>query len=321
LDFGLMTGIDPQADGNTDAHTAAPQDAGLPNAAADLKADTQLPAPPDPIAEASQSVALPKEITFALKLDPQMDSKNGGSVKESSKTALEVTNIKISAPTKTSAAAVAAVEEAHRAEPRRDPAASHTDALSRVVAFQTMPQNPPNPPSNGPEAAAPPRVEPAKALETAAIQTPTVDSTSKAAGPLKELSIQVGQTQQDRVQLRVVDRSGEVQVAVRASNPDVAQGLRQGLSDLVDRLQQNGFRTEAWRPGGSVTSVQGTGETRQKEMQFQRDGSQQQSGSQQQGRQQNPQNQTYRPRWVQELEGSLSDGSNFTPGDSNGITS
>jgi len=112
-----------------------------------------------------------------------------------------------------------------------------------------------------------------------------------------------------------------VQVAVRASNPDVAQGLRQGLSDLVGRLEQNGYRAEAWRPGGTVTSVQGTGESRQKEMQFQRDGSESQSGGSQQGRQQDSQNQSYRPRWVQELEGSISGGSNTNTGDSHGLTS
>jgi hypothetical protein len=264
---------------------------------------------------------MPKELTFALKLDPQGNSK----VEESAnRTSLQGgITARVPAPIKTSAAAVKAVEQAQRTElqrtePQRETPEPHTDALNREVTFQTAPINPA---SSGPEAAAQPHLQPSKALEAAAIQTPTVDSPSnKTMGPLKELSVQVGPTQVDKVEVRMVDRAGEVQVAVRATNPDVAQGLRQGLSDLVDRLQQNGFRTEAWRPGGSVASVQSTGESRQKEMQFQRDGSQPQSGGSQQGRQQHSNGQTSRPKWVLELEGTLSR-SDSTSGGSYGITS
>lgn len=319
LDLALMPAKDSEANGSTDSQNAGGrQGAVIADSTGQPKPRTELPPAPDPLAGTTQAVAMPKELTFALKLDPHTDVSVKESVKDNSKIAKEGIASKIPAPVKSSAAAVKAVEDAQRAEPQTDTAAPRTDAFSRVSAFLT---NAPNPSSSSPEAGTQARLEPAKALETAALQIPATDATSKAAGPLKELSIQVGQTPQERVELRIVDRSGEVQVAVRSSNPDVAQGLRQGLSDLVGRLEQNGYRAEAWRPGGTVTSIQGTGESRQKEMQFQRDGSQSQSGGSQQGRQQNSQNQTYRPRWVQELEGSLSDGSNSNSGDFYGITS
>jgi hypothetical protein len=315
LDFALRPATDEGSNAGIDLlNDGAPQGAGA-NSGEDPKTDIALPAPPD-MSAAPPSGALPKELTFALKLDPHTDAAGGPSGKDTGKTAQEGISTKLPAPVKSSATAVKAVEDAQRSEPQpADTTASRTDAFSRMSAFQA---SPPNQTSGAAETNAASRLEPAKALEAAAVQTPTADSTSKA-GPLKELSIQVGPTQQDRVELRVVDRSGEVQVAVRASNPDVAQGLRQGLSDLVGRLEQNGYRAEAWRPGGTVASVPGTGESRQKEMQFQRDGSEPQSGGSQQGRQQNSQNQNYRPRWVQELEGSISGGSNT--GDSYGITS
>ena len=357
LDFGLNAGIEPGADTNSDGQNSGALATGMADAAdaaqvntqvnipvniqadtqfntqagtqfntqagtqfntqSDTQFNTQLPAAPDVAAEAPQTGAMPKELTFALKLDPQAEAKGAESAKDNNKAVQEGISPRILAPIKSSAAAVKAVEEARRAETQADTTAPRADALSRIAAFQAAPQNQQ---SSGPEAAAAARIEPNKALEAAAIQTPAVESPSKAA-PLKELSIQVGQTQQDRVELRMVDRAGEVQVAVRSANPDVAHGLRQSLSDLVGRLEQNGFRTEAWRPGATVSSVPGTGESREKEMQFQRDGSQSQSGGSQQGRQQNHQNHGNRPRWVQELEGSISGGDNLNPGDSYGITS
>jgi hypothetical protein len=221
-------------------------------------------------------------------------------------------------PVNSAAEASGPPKETRRTELEEDaPApAPRNDAMARVAAFQPTEKSAPSPEP----AAQQPRVDAGKALETAAVQSTNADHASKPAGPLKDLSIQVGQTQNDKVELRVVERSGEVQVAVRATNPDVAQGLRQGLPDLVDRLEQNGFRAEAWRPGVAATAVPGMGETRQRPMQSQHDQSQQQSqsGGQQQSRQQNRQNQSYRPQWVQELEGNLSGGS--FAGEINGIS-
>jgi hypothetical protein len=123
------------------------------------------------------------------------------------------------------------------------------------------------------------------------------------------------------VELRVVERSGELQVAVRAANPDMEQGLRQGLSDLVGRLEQNGFRAEAWRPSAAVATVQSTAATPQRSTQFQNNnsGGQPQSGGSSQGRQQNNQQQSNRPRWVEELEGRLTGSGTSTSGESYGI--
>jgi len=162
-------------------------------------------------------------------------------------------------------------------------------------------------------------------VETAAPARPTeatqgADAPVKPAEPLKQLSIQVGDSRQDRVELRVVERAGELQVSVRSASPEVTQGLRQGLSDLVGRLEQSGFHAEAWRPGTTASGVQGTVETRQESAQFQNNGSQGQPGSQQQNRQPGNQNQSPRPQWVEELEGSLTGRGQLSTGESNGIT-
>ncbi len=162
--------------------------------------------------------------------------------------------------------------------------------------------------------------EPVRPVSVADL-TPVAEPPVKPVEPLKQLSLQVGGAGQQRVELRVVERSGELQVAVRAASSELSQGLRQGLSDLVSRLDQNGFHAETWRPGAPVGAVQATVETRQESAQFQNNGSQQQhSGSQQQNRQQGQQQQSPRPQWVEELEGSLAGRGIPSSGESYGIS-
>ena len=310
LPLSLVFGVPPAGGDGEDGETAG-NDSSL-NGAAD---QSQPAAAPDAPA-APQGT--PGDLSFALKLDAQGNPDAGANDKNGGQTPQGQTPPRIEPPAASAANASGPPKDTRRAELEEEaPApAPRTDAMARVAPFQTAEKSAPA----EAEPAAQPRVDTAKALETAAVQSTAVDHTTKTAGPLKDLSIQVGQTQNDKVELRVVERSGELQVAVRASNPDVAQGLRQGLPDLVDRLEQNGFRAEAWRPGATTTAVAGTGETRQRPMQFQRDQSQpqSQSGGQQQGRQQNRQNQPYRPQWVQELEGNPGGGS--FAGATNGIT-
>jgi hypothetical protein len=261
--------------------------------------------------------ALPSKQPASLEvaLPPNVDSaaNNGDPTKDDAKPGPSAAAIRPEVSTKAAPAAVTPVKETRHADLTPDAPAAPRQTVARVDAFQAAPKTVS---ADSPA----PRQETTAAQETAHIQTPLNDQVAKPPAPLKDLSIQVGQTQQDKVELRVVERSGELRVAVRAADPDLSQGLRQGLSDLVNRLEQNGFRAEGWRPGTNAATVQAAADTRQKSTQFHHnDGSQSQSGGSQQGRQQNRQNQSYRPAWVQELEGNLADPS--TPsGESYGIT-
>lgn len=351
--------VTPQSDNPSgDSRSAPGQASQMPDQAGGTGADaTRQEAAPDPAAADTGTQPVPGDLTFALKLNSpaptpgtnlqvsgpvQADAvapssvppaatvqtqdqpqSSGGSGKESTQPAQDGISVRLNTISKEAAAAVAPVKEGHQSDadqdvaqsrPRNDMANAQTIAPSIAVKGGTAaPASPAA--STGqahPEAAV-------KTLDVTPIQGPASDQSGKPAGPLKELAIQVGQTSHDKVELRVVDRSGELQVAVRASNPDLAQGLRQGLSDLVDRLEQNGFRAEAWRPGATTNSVPGMADARQKPAQFQNDGGRQQSGGSQQGRQQNDQNQS-RPRWVQELEGTLTGGQSSFQGESYGIS-
>jgi hypothetical protein len=147
---------------------------------------------------------------------------------------------------------------------------------------------------------------PAKDLAPPALR---VDSSpQKAPGPLKDLSIQVGQTPQEKVELHVTERAGEMRMAVRAADPEMAHTLRQALPELVNRLEENGFHAEAWRPAGIVSGAGPMREARESSSNSRNGDPQQQSGwSQQQGGQRGH-SQSDRPRWVAELESSLEGG-------------
>jgi hypothetical protein len=125
----------------------------------------------------------------------------------------------------------------------------------------------------------------------------------------------MGQTNQEKVELRVTERYGEVRVAVRTTDVELQSGLRQSLPELVHRLEGEGYRADAWRPSGIVAATTPISEARQSSQDFQRGDSQPQQGWSQQERGQHDHNHSQRPQWVEELEGNLGgDGNRPTGG-------
>jgi hypothetical protein len=126
--------------------------------------------------------------------------------------------------------------------------------------------------------------------------------------PLKDISLQVTQPGNQRVEVRVVQQGSEVRVSVHSGDAILASGLRQGLSELQGRLEENGYRAEMWRPAGSAAPLTPTPGAHAAPGQSRGGDAQPQSGgSQQNGGRRNPQ-QSNQPRWVEELESSLTGG-------------
>jgi hypothetical protein len=147
-------------------------------------------------------------------------------------------------------------------------------------------------------------------------------ATAKAPAPIKGISIQIGQAAQEKVELRVTQQAGEVRVAVRAADPDVAHSIRQSLPDLVNHLEQSGIRAEAWRPGGVATGPTTNAAVRLDSPETRGGDSQQQRGWTQQDRdQRNPEQQNQRPKWVEELESPTTGGGPVFTGEWNVIGS
>jgi hypothetical protein len=138
--------------------------------------------------------------------------------------------------------------------------------------------------------------------------------------PLNNLVLQVNQSANEKVLVSLVQQSGELRMAVRTDDAELAQGLQQGLSDLVGKLQGNGYRADTWHPvqasvaaGPALESQSASNHSRQGDPQSQQGWSQQDGGQQRQ-------NQPNRPRWVEELESSLTSRGQ-TPGESYGFSS
>ena len=173
--------------------------------------------------------------------------------------------------------------------------------------------------SDGPASLAPADKPASPAAPEARVIVPAAPV--KSTGPVRELSLQMGSQSQERVDVRMVERGGELHVAVRTGSADLTHGLREGISDLVNRLQETGFRADTWRPGHAAVTVNASSGPQQGATEFRDQGdSQSHPGwSQQQPRDQRDQHQSHRPSWVEELEGSLTPTGESLPGDNYGL--
>jgi hypothetical protein len=123
-----------------------------------------------------------------------------------------------------------------------------------------------------------------------------------------------------KVDVRIVQRAGDLQIAVKSADDITTQGLRHGLSDLANRLNETGYHAETWRPGQQAAPESSTTSSENPSHQSQSDGSQSNSGGPQQDRGQRHNNPSNRPHWIEELDSNLSGGA-APSGQFNGIVS
>jgi len=74
----------------------------------------------------------------------------------------------------------------------------------------------------------------------------------KASGAANDIRLEVNGGDR-RVEVRLVERGGQVHVAVRTPDVRLADSLRQDLPVLSSRLTEAGYQTETWRPGAAAT--------------------------------------------------------------------
>jgi hypothetical protein len=123
--------------------------------------------------------------------------------------------------------------------------------------------------------------------------------------PAQEISLQISSADDRKVDVRLVQRAGEVLVTVRTPDVALAHDLRQDLGSLTGKLAQAGYGTEQFTPisaGSSNLSNQpGTPENQDSSRGH---GQNPQHGGS--GQQQQPQDERgRRPDWVEEMENSL----------------
>jgi len=142
----------------------------------------------------------------------------------------------------------------------------------------------------------------AKSAEPGAGQLvePPGDAANRTGESIHNISLRLSSAEQGPVQVRLSERAGELHVTVRTPDTGLTRGLRDGLPDLMSRLQVNGYRAETWQPGGQGGQnrgydAPGHGNSQQR----QGGGNQQQNGQDQQ----QPDEKT--PQWVSEMESSI----------------
>ena len=116
-----------------------------------------------------------------------------------------------------------------------------------------------------------------------------------------------------RVEVRLMERGGEVHVAVRTPDAHLADSLREDLPALSSRLTESGFRTETWRPGASggpewhrQAELSAAGSPQDSSGQSRQNGRQQQPGDQPPARQKVPEEQLYRKEKGKDFEWFMS---------------
>ena len=121
------------------------------------------------------------------------------------------------------------------------------------------------------------------------------------SGAAQEITIRIAQPDASPVDLRVVERSGQVHVDVRTPDAAMQTSLRQDLGTLTNSLQRAGYHTEMFTPssdlGRTASSAQTGNQDDHQDFSKNRGG----SGDSSEGRRQ--QQQQKRPStWLEELE-------------------
>lgn len=125
----------------------------------------------------------------------------------------------------------------------------------------------------------------------------------RVSGQARDISVRLSNDNRPSVDLRVVERNGELHVAVRAADAGMTNALRNNLSELNGRLDHSGFQTEMWTPASAESSL---ADPKSKHGADGKDHPQGRGsgGNAGDGREQKHRDQQ-QPRWVEELENSF----------------
>ncbi len=125
--------------------------------------------------------------------------------------------------------------------------------------------------------------------------------------PARQISLKLTGPDSTKVDLLLTERAGKMQIAVRTGDHALAKSMQTDLTELVGRLEDKGFKAEAWIPtsGRHVEA----GAAPQASSENSRQNHQEHSGGfgQQQRQGQNHSNQRQQARWKAQLEETSSE--------------
>ena len=146
--------------------------------------------------------------------------------------------------------------------------------------------------ARAPEQAAAPR-----AAEPSAAEMDPSAAESANNAQVRDVRMQLTGSENQRVDVRVLDRGGELRVSVRADDPSLVRSLQDNMADLSTRLDQAHFRSEIWTPRTEAVSRSESSSTNGRTL----SNGNESSGQGGQGKQQNGR-QNQQPAWMDDFE-------------------
>ncbi len=164
--------------------------------------------------------------------------------------------------------------------------------------------------SPGNSIATTPKAPTTAASDSPASAAPVVADDNPAVGPAHQISLSVPSGNDQKVEIRLTERAGEILVSVRTPDQTLAHSLRDDLGSLTGKLNQSGYSTEAFAPTGSAGSNlsdrgadrRGTSDERESDGGQKQNTGQQSSGDEQQSGQNG---RGKRPAWLEQLNLSM----------------
>lgn len=98
--------------------------------------------------------------------------------------------------------------------------------------------------------------EPPSELPKTTDAQPGVDGVAPTA-PTRQISLNLPDSGAANVAIQLRERSGRIEVAVRSGDSQLTKSLQSGLDDLVTRLENQGFKTQAWVPAAARQAAAG----------------------------------------------------------------
>jgi len=86
------------------------------------------------------------------------------------------------------------------------------------------------------------------------IAPPVQPNSAVSSQPTRQISVQLKSEGSKPVEVQLIDPAGRIDVAVRTADRELAKSLQMDLGDLVGRLENKGFKTEAWVPSAARSS-------------------------------------------------------------------
>ena len=158
-----------------------------------------------------------------------------------------------------------------------------------------------------PRTSAPGTVSISKNIATAlAAESPTTLEPTRPE-PLRDIALRLTDQNQERVEVRLSDRGGDLRVAVHAADAQLTRDLRDGLGDLVNRLERSGFQAETWKAASTVNAASESDQARDSQ-QFS-GGRDREGGNREPRREADEQSQSrqQKPQWLEEMNRRFED--------------